>query len=103
MKVVDYDPTNSDDLVDKVFVDMFLSVSPVYRRYTFTGNYGRGSITLEFSVICGTNYYGSHCTTHCVSKNSGEGHYTCNSDGTKRCLSGWSNPSGNCLTREIVN
>ena len=104
MKVVDDDPSfwgNRDDLVDKVFVDTFLSVSPDYRRYTLAGN--NGHIVLDFSVICEANYYGSHCTTYCVSKNSGEGYYTCNSDGTKRCLSGWSNPSGDCLTREIVD
>ena len=37
------------------------------------------------------------CT--CVNTDSSSGHYTCGSNGEKRCLTGWSNPSGNCLTR----
>ena len=102
MKVSDEDDFNDDDLVDKVFINMLLSVNPSYTRHIYTGTHGRGSITLEFSVICATNFYGPSCTTYCVNTNNNAGHYTCNSDGTKTCLSGWSNPSGNCLRREIA-
>ena len=34
-----------------------------------------------------------------MSTDSSSGHYTCGSNGEKRCRAGWSNPSGNCLTR----
>ena len=99
MKVVDDDRITSDDLVDKVFVDKFLPISPSYTRNTYTGKYGQGSITLEFSVVCANDYYGASCTKHCRYTDSSAGHYKCNSDGSKSCLKGWSNPSGNCLKR----
>ena len=99
MKVVDYDSSNSDDLVDKVFVDKFLTIGPSYTRNVYTGRHGRGSITLEFSVVCASDYYGTSCTKYCRYTDSSAGHYRCNSDGSKRCLAGWRNPSGNCLKR----
>ena len=102
MKVTDYDSLNSHDLVEKVFVQMTgLTVASSFTSATsYSGQHGQGSITLQFQVVCDTNYYGANCVTFCQPTNSSAGHYTCASDGSKVCLSGWSNPSGNCLTRE---
>eukprot|EP00112_Aurelia_sp_Birch-Aquarium-sp1_P025417 Seg843.3 transcript_id=Seg843.3/GoldUCD/mRNA.D3Y31 product="ZP domain-containing protein" protein_id=Seg843.3/GoldUCD/D3Y31 len=33
----------------------------------------------------------------CVARDDAQGHYTCNDDGTKKCMPGWSDPSNNCL------
>ena len=100
--MTDDDTLTADDLVDKVFVQMTgLTVSSTFTAAaTYAGQHGQGSITLQFQVVCNANYYGSNCATHCVATNNNLGHYTCASDGSKQCLSGWSNPAGNCLTRE---
>ena len=102
VKVIDNDIVTADDLVDEVYVSMVgLAVNSTFTTATaYTGQHGQGSITLQFQVVCNANYYGSNCTTYCVATDDNLGHYTCASDGSKQCLSGWSNPAGNCLTRE---
>ena len=103
VKVIDNDVwPNADDLVDEVYVSMVgLAVSNTFTTATaYNGLHEQGSITLQFQVVCNANYYGSNCTTFCVATDNTMGHYTCASDGSKQCLSGWSNSAGNCLTRE---
>ncbi|CAI8025224.1 Delta-like protein B [Geodia barretti] len=77
---------------------MFLT--PLQREYV--GQSENSRITFSFSLSCNTNYYGSNCNTYCRATNDNLGHYSCHSStGAKLCLAGWSNPSGNCLTREL--
>lgn len=102
--VEDIDP-GEDDLVDTVIVQM--TSLTVQNSFTSAGTYaganGKGSIDLQFRVTCAETYYGADCTTKCVPTDSSDGgHYSCNSDGSKSCLDGWSGANTNCLTRTYV-
>ncbi|RWS05846.1 delta protein-like protein [Dinothrombium tinctorium] len=48
-------------------------------------------------AFCDVNYYGSDCETHCRPRDDRyNGHYTCNSNGAKKCLEGWMNEHHDC-------
>ena len=100
IQVVDYDPFNSDDHIDDVYVTIRRSPSSSFSsRRTYTGRYGISRIELSFRVQCDSNYYGSDCATYCIATDNSNGHYTCGANGDKVCLRGWSNPSSSCRTR----
>lgn len=40
-------------------------------------------------VRCNINYYGYNCTKFCKPRDDYHGHYTCDRNGNKQCLSGW--------------
>ena len=102
IQVVDYDPFNSDDHIDDVYVTITRSPSSSFSsRRTYTGSYGISRIELSFRVQCDSNYYGSDCATYCIATDNSNGHYTCGTNGEKVCLSGWSNPSSNCTTGTV--
>ena len=91
---------NSDDLVDKVFVQVSsLDLSSNFTDPSeYVGYYGSGNITLKFRVNCGENFYGSQCNIFCEPTDNSTGHYTCNSNGGKVCLDGWTDASSDCTT-----
>ncbi len=102
IRVTDLDD-NPDDHVDNIYVDMSISPSSSFTSWrTYVGDYKNSRISLQFRVTCSSNYYGSNCATYCIGINNSRGHYTCAWDGRKMCLSGWSDPSRNCLTRELL-
>ena len=63
VRVHDDDTLTADDLVEKVYVQMAgLWPSNSYTAATsYAGQHGQGSITLQFQVVCDTNYYGTNC------------------------------------------
>lgn len=93
---------SSDRLVEEVIAQVSSLTVDTSLTGTYSGTYGEGSIKLTFSVACGDSYYGSDCATKCVPTDGSDGHYNCNDDGTKSCLSGWSGASTNCLTRKMI-
>ena len=101
IKVEDYDSYNSNDDVDNVDVTITLMPNSTFTpRQWYTGVYGNSRIELSFRLQCGSNLYGSNCTTFCVARNDSEGHYSCGSDGQKMCLMGWTEPTNNCTVRK---
>ena len=88
----------SDDLVDKIYVDIdSLSLSSSFTSYQYyIGDYGRSHIELRFRVQCEAHYYDPDCSRYCVYTDNQNGHYSCDSDGYKVCLDGWFNSSQNC-------
>ena len=48
-------------------------------------------------IECATNYYQSDCSVYCIPTNDTTGHYTCDTNGNKICLPGYTNASNNCL------
>ncbi len=103
IKIEDID-SGEDDLVANIIVQLSsLVVSDTFTdATTYTAANGQASIDLQFRVNCASTYYGTDCTTKCIPKDGTDGHYTCNNDGSKSCLSGWSGTSTNCLTRELT-
>ncbi len=52
---------------------------------------------------CPSTFYGPNCTVQCYAPNTcSQGHFSCNSDGTRTCLSGWS-PISTCLIKTLVS
>ena len=101
VEVFDYDPTRNEH-VDDIYIVETLSPSSSFTTETwYTGVYGNSEIRLSFRVQCDVTFYGSDCATHCVNTDDdGIGHYTCDSNGQKICLSGWTDANYNCLTRK---
>ena len=103
IKVEDYDLSNPDDHVDNVYATITLTPSSSFTSIrTYNGIYGNSRIELSFRLQCSSNFYGSDCATYCVPRDDSGGHYSCGTNGQRICLSGWSGPSNNCLTRELI-
>ena len=99
VEVFDEDPFD-DSRVDDIYVDSSLSTSSSFTaEQWYPGDHG-SRIRLSFRVQCTADFYGSNCAIFCVAQDDSGGHYTCGSGGERICLSGWSDPSGNCLTRK---
>ena len=70
-------------------------------QITVAGRYNAVTFTVQIRVSCQPNYYSSDCTVYCAPQNdSTNGFYICDTNGNKVCRTGYSNPSGNCLTRK---
>ena len=91
--------TNAD-FVDAFFIDIDIQPGSDYtNRTTYRGFYGIGELDLSFQVMCLENFYGPDCATECIPMDSNvTGHFTCNSDGSRVCLTGYAAPA--CLEAE---
>ena len=97
----DSDP---DDLIDRnAFNQQLLPTGAWTGVFQVHGYYQAACVAMQFKVSCGQYYYTQSCTVYCKAQDDNvEGHYNCNSEGGKVCLTGWSDPDNNCLTREIT-
>ena len=80
--------------MDDVYVDITISPNEQFTTATnFYGVNGNSRVRLSFRVTCVTNYYGVNCATYCVAMDDDvNGHYSCDTNGGKNCLDGWSGP-----------
>lgn len=58
------------------------------------------AVAYRVRVLCQPNYYNTTCTTFCRPRDDKFGHYSCTSEGDKRCLPGWQ--GDNCEKRESL-
>ncbi|XP_062521097.1 protein delta homolog 1-like, partial [Corticium candelabrum] len=56
------------------------------------------SLDIKWRVRCSDHFYNEDCFIFCKPVDDVSGHYDCLSNGTKRCLPGWTNPQNNCTT-----
>ncbi|KAJ8297576.1 hypothetical protein KUTeg_024107 [Tegillarca granosa] len=49
----------------------------------------QSEIRFKYRIICDESYYGPSCDKVCRSRDDRFGHYICDENGTKVCLSGW--------------
>ena len=98
VRVDDEDPLDSNDLIDRVVLQLHLSPNMLYMStITHVGIYGRAIMRFKFRFTCQMHYYGSNCATFCTPQDSDQlGHYTCDSDGRRVCMSGYT--GADCLT-----
>ena len=101
VNVEDYDSDSDNELIANIFIDLFLFPGDGFNSVGSYGTNTGGYITLQFKVECNDNYYGLDCGRFCEDTDDDTGHFTCNSNGDKVCLPGWSKPSSNCLTCEL--
>ena len=103
IRAFDDDPV-TDDLLDNIFIDiMELAESENFAvAKEFTGEMNKVIVNMTFRVMmCPENFYGTNCATFCVVQNDDQnGHYTCNSDGSIRCLPGFENTTNSCRDGE---
>ncbi|XP_033106114.1 delta-like protein D [Anneissia japonica] len=94
ISVFDYDPSNDNDEVDRIFKNIYLSPvgfgeSNPWITDTVSGT--RSRIQYKYRVRCQNDYYGTSCSKYCVDTDDSEdGHYTCDpGTGDKICNPGW--------------
>lgn len=56
------------------------------------------NISFSYRMVCEQNYYGNSCSRLCIPRNDAFGHYSCDSNGNRVCLPGWSNVASYCTT-----
>ena len=74
-----------------------MSNSYISQQLSFTQNIA--TISFDYKLGCSLYYYGSDCSVYCSPVNDDTGHYSCDSDGNKVCLPGYSDPNTNCLNK----
>ena len=96
VEVRDSDRISADDLVDIIYASPHnLSVGMATTK-TYGGQ--RARITLEFRVLCASDFYGPTCSTYCRETVS-NGRYTCDPrTGEKLCRPGFTDPADDCNT-----
>ena len=74
-------------------------VSSTFSSNTTVNEGGSNVISLSYAtrIKCATNYYRSDCSVYCIPTCDNTGHYTCDTNGNKICLPGYTNTSNNCL------
>ena len=68
-------------------------VSDTFSSDTTVNEGGSNVISLSYAtrIECAINYYQSNCSVHCIPTNDNTGHYTCDTNGSKICLRGFTN------------
>ena len=97
--------SDADDLIDRnAFNQQLLPTGTWTEVFRVHGYYKAAHVAMQFKASCDQYYYTQSCTVYCKAQDDNvEGHYNCNSEGGKVCLTGWSDPSNNCLTRERMH
>uniref|UniRef100_A0A8D0C2T9 Delta-like protein n=1 Tax=Salvator merianae TaxID=96440 RepID=A0A8D0C2T9_SALMN len=49
----------------------------------------RAKLRYSYRVVCNENYYGDNCTRLCRARDDIFGHFTCEPDGSRTCMTGW--------------
>ena len=100
--VIDDSDPDADDLIDRVAFNINRSPTGTWSDNIHSnGYYGKAQFKVQVLLSCQSNYYTSSCSVYCVPQNDNtNGHYDCSSQGEKICKNGYTNPSGNCLTRK---
>ena len=99
----DADSISRDDFIDRVIINRYFEVSNWFTPLeSVVGIHRRVTLLLSFRLTCDENYYGSDCTTYCVSQFSYRpGGYFCNSDGDRVCSGPYTGIR--CLTRKLLS
>jgi hypothetical protein len=90
---VDDRDSDTDDLLDRVIVNLQLAPRSTFTGVTRTGRNEVVTMGYNFRVQCEANYFGSDCTVFCTS----DQFFTCDSNGRRVCSDGYS--GSDCRTR----
>ena len=65
----------------------------------FLGVHGNAIMELSFRLTCKGNFYGTDCATFCEQTDHDTlGHFSCDENGNRVCLDGYTDPTTNCVT-----
>ncbi|MGH0129162.1 UNVERIFIED_CONTAM: hypothetical protein FKN15_038850 [Acipenser sinensis] len=88
--------TNNDAGVDMIEKDVHSGmINPNRQWQTLKRNGPVGQFEYQIRVTCDEHYYGFGCNKFCRPRDAFFGHYTCDQNGNKTCLEGWSGPDCN--------
>lgn len=91
------DILDDNQLIDRVIIELFLSVDDSPSTFSGTGERGTVSaLVSQVSVTCEGTFFGTDCNTFCIMRDDSTGHFRCDEDGNIVCLSGYQNPDTNC-------
>ena len=94
--------TGSDFLVDDIIINKDLTPSiGNLPRASYNGAHRKVSMDMSFTLRCSPKFYGSECIVFCAPVDDSTGHFTCDANGDKVCLDGWTDTIGSCLTRKL--
>ena len=96
IQVIDVDDSSPGDLVDTFTINVNANMQGRRRRdrITYSSDNGYARIRFRFTVDCAENYYTQDCNTFCMAQDNEMGHYTCDGQGNRVCLEGFS--GSNC-------
>ncbi|PAA61446.1 hypothetical protein BOX15_Mlig022047g1, partial [Macrostomum lignano] len=88
--VVDKDTFPPDDPMSKFTASLPLIADNVRRDMELTSPARHHRLSMTHWFTCYTNFYGQDCNTYCVAQNDDvNGHYTCDSNGRRVCMIGF--------------
>uniref|UniRef100_A0A7N8XL17 Delta-like protein n=1 Tax=Mastacembelus armatus TaxID=205130 RepID=A0A7N8XL17_9TELE len=80
-------------LIEKAFHSGMINPSLHWQKLTHNGPVAQ--FEYQIRVSCDEHYYGFGCNKFCRPRDEFFGHYTCDYNGNKTCLEGWSGPDCN--------
>lgn len=80
-------------LIEKASHSGMINPSPHWQKLTHNGPVAQ--YEYQIRVSCDEHYYGFGCNKFCRPRDEFFGHYTCDYNGNKTCLEGWSGPDCN--------
>uniref|UniRef100_A0A1I8FHT9 Delta-like protein n=1 Tax=Macrostomum lignano TaxID=282301 RepID=A0A1I8FHT9_9PLAT len=88
--VVDKDSFPPDDPMSKFTASLPLIADNVRRDMELISPARHHRLSITHWFTCYTNFYRQDCNTYCVAQNDDvNGHYTCDSNGRRVCMIGW--------------
>ncbi|XP_013861401.1 protein jagged-1b [Austrofundulus limnaeus] len=80
-------------LIEKSSHSGMINPSPQWQKLSCNGRVAQ--FEYQIRVTCDEHYYGFGCNKFCRPRDEFFGHYTCDFNGNKTCLEGWSGPDCN--------
>jgi len=103
IQVTDDDGSSGTQRVADIYVYQTLDPGSISDRTNYSSSiHDTIQIELSFQIHCDDNFYDRNCSEPCMHTDDTSGHYACGPNGEQVCLSGWSDPGGNCLTRKCT-
>ncbi|XP_061694021.1 protein jagged-1b [Syngnathoides biaculeatus] len=94
VEALDFNNETSDGkVIEKSSHSGMIHPSPHWRKLTHNGPVAQ--FEYQIRVSCDEHYYGFGCNKFCRPRDEFFGHYTCDYNGNKTCLEGWSGPECN--------
>uniref|UniRef100_A0A8C1PZX8 Delta-like protein n=1 Tax=Cyprinus carpio TaxID=7962 RepID=A0A8C1PZX8_CYPCA len=85
--------TASGKLIEKAYHSGMINPNRQWQRLTHNGPIAQ--FEYQIRVTCDEHYYGFGCNKFCRPRDEFFGHYTCDQNGNKTCLEGWTGPDCN--------
>uniref|UniRef100_A0A8C3AJK7 Delta-like protein n=1 Tax=Cyclopterus lumpus TaxID=8103 RepID=A0A8C3AJK7_CYCLU len=93
VEALDSNNETSGELIEKASHSGMINPSPQWQKLTHNGPVAQ--FEYQIRVSCDEHYYGFGCNKFCRPRDEFFGHYTCDYNGNKTCLDGWSGPDCN--------